>query len=109
MPSVVKLAEGTLYFRAAVIVISGKIEFADDRKDYKIFMKEELIETAGVIIDTQPNAFFKVQINNTEHIVLAQISGKMRKNRIRILMGDRVDLEMSPYDLNRGRITYRHK
>ncbi len=72
-------------------------------------MKEELIQTAGVIIDTQPNAFFKVQISNTEHIVLAQISGKMRKNRIRILMGDRVDLEMSPYDLSRGRITYRHK
>lgn len=72
-------------------------------------MKEDLIEVAGVIIDKQPNAFFKVQINDTEHVVLAQISGKMRKNRIRILMGDRVDVEMSPYDLSRGRITYRHK
>ncbi|HEX8396622.1 MAG TPA: translation initiation factor IF-1, partial [Pyrinomonadaceae bacterium] len=57
----------------------------------------------------QPNAFFKVQINDTEHMVLAQISGKMRKNRIRILIGDRVEIEMSPYDLSRGRITYRHK
>lgn len=72
-------------------------------------MKEELIEVAGVIIDKQPSAFFKVQINNTEHVVLATISGKMRKNRIRILMGDRVDVEMSPYDLTKGRITYRHK
>ncbi|HEX9960141.1 MAG TPA: translation initiation factor IF-1, partial [Pyrinomonadaceae bacterium] len=47
--------------------------------------------------------------NGSEHIVLATISGKMRKNRIRILIGDRVDVEMSPYDLSRGRITYRHK
>jgi translation initiation factor IF-1 len=72
-------------------------------------MKEDLIEAVGVIVDKQPNAFFKVQINDTEHIVLAQISGKMRKNRIRILVGDRVEIEMSPYDLTRGRITYRHK
>lgn len=72
-------------------------------------MKEELIEAAGLIIDKQPNAFFKVQITGSEHIVLATISGKMRKNRIRILIGDRVDVEMSPYDLSRGRITYRHK
>jgi translation initiation factor IF-1 len=72
-------------------------------------MKEELIEVSGVIIDKQPNAFFKVRINNSEHIVMATISGKMRKNRIRILMGDRVDVEMSPYDLSKGRITYRHK
>ena len=72
-------------------------------------MKEDLIEVSGVIIDKQPNAFFKVQINNTEHIVMATISGRMRRNRIRILMGDRVDVEMSPYDLSKGRITYRHK
>ncbi len=72
-------------------------------------MKEELIEVSGVIIDKQPNAFFKVQINNSEHIVMATISGRMRRNRIRILMGDRVDVEMSPYDLSKGRITYRHK
>ena len=72
-------------------------------------MKEDLIEVSGVIIDKQPNAFFKVKINNSEHIVMATISGRMRKNRIRILMGDRVDVEMSPYDLSKGRITYRHK
>ena len=52
----------------------------------------------GLIVDKQPNAFFKVQIDGSEHIVLAQISGKMRKNRIRILVGDRVSVEMSPYD-----------
>ena len=63
----------------------------------------------GVIIDKQPNAFFKVQVDGTEHVVLAQISGKMRKNRIRILVGDRVSVEMSPYDMSRGRITYRYK
>lgn len=72
-------------------------------------MKEELIEAAGLIVDKQPNAFFKVQLNGSQHIVLATISGKMRKNRIRILIGDRVDVEMSPYDLTKGRITYRHK
>jgi translation initiation factor IF-1 len=72
-------------------------------------MKEELIEAAGVVIDKQPNAFFQVQVNNSEHVVLAQISGRMRRNRIRILIGDRVDIEMSPYDLTKGRITYRHK
>jgi translation initiation factor IF-1 len=72
-------------------------------------MKEDIIEVAGLIIDKQPNAFFKVQVNNSEHIVLATISGRMRRNRIRILIGDSVDVEMSPYDLTKGRITYRHK
>ena len=71
--------------------------------------KEEAVPAMGVIIDKQPNAFFKVRIDDSEHVVLAQISGKMRKNRIRILVGDRVSVEMSPYDLSRGRITYRYK
>jgi translation initiation factor IF-1 len=71
--------------------------------------KDDLIPAEGVIIDKQPNAFFKVQLNNSDHVVLAQISGRMRKNRIRILVGDRVSIEMSPYDLSRGRITYRFK
>ncbi len=71
--------------------------------------KDDLIPAEGTIIDKQPNAFFKVQLENTEHVVLAVISGKMRKNRIRILVGDRVSVEMSPYDLSRGRITYRYK
>ncbi len=71
--------------------------------------KEDLVPAEGVIIDKQPNAFFKVRLDNSEHIVLAQISGRVRRNRIRILVGDRVSVEMSPYDLSRGRITYRYK
>lgn len=72
-------------------------------------MKEELVEVGGLVIDKQRGASFKVQVDKTEHIVMAQISGRMRRNRIRILIGDRVDVEMSPYDLTKGRITYRHK
>lgn len=72
-------------------------------------MKEDLIAVAGLVIDKQRDACFKVQIKDTEHIVMAQISGRMRRNRIRILIGDKVDVEMSPYDLTKGRITYRHK
>jgi translation initiation factor IF-1 len=71
--------------------------------------KEDLIPVEGVVIDKQPNAFFKVQLEGSDHVVLAQISGKVRRNRIRILMGDRVSVELSPYDLSRGRITYRYK
>ncbi|HEY0006611.1 MAG TPA: translation initiation factor IF-1 [Pyrinomonadaceae bacterium] len=71
--------------------------------------KEDLIPAEGLVIDKLPNAFFKVRLEGTEHVVLAQISGKMRKNFIRILPGDRVSIEMSPYDLSRGRITYRYK
>ncbi len=71
--------------------------------------KEDLIPAEGVVVDKLPNAFFKVRLDGSKHVVLAQISGKMRKFRIRILAGDRVSVEMSPYDLTRGRITYRHK
>jgi translation initiation factor IF-1 len=71
--------------------------------------KDDLIPAEGTIIDKQPNAFFKVRLDNSEHVVLAAISGKMRKHRIRILVGDRVSVEMSPYDLTRGRITYRYR
>ncbi|MFH1678268.1 MAG: translation initiation factor IF-1 [Candidatus Omnitrophota bacterium] len=71
-------------------------------------MKEELIETEGTVVVTLPNAMFSVELENG-HKVLAHISGKMRMNFIRILPGDKVKLELSPYDLNRGRITYRYK
>ncbi len=70
--------------------------------------KEELIATEGKIIEALPNAMFKVELENG-HIVLAHVSGKMRMNFIRILPGDRVKLELSPYDLTRGRITFRIK
>jgi translation initiation factor IF-1 len=72
-------------------------------------MKEELIQVGGTIIDKQRDANFKVQVAGSDHVVMAQLSGRMRRNRIRILIGDRVDVEMSPYDLTKGRITYRHK
>ena len=70
--------------------------------------KEELIETEGKVIEALPNAMFKVELENG-HIVLAHVSGKMRMNFIRILPGDNVKLELSPYDLSRGRITFRIK
>jgi len=70
--------------------------------------KEEPIAVSGVAKEVLPNATFRVEIENG-HIVLAYIRGKMRKHYIKILRGDRVDLELSPYDLARGRITFRHK
>lgn len=68
--------------------------------------KEETIKFEGDIVDVMPNATFKVKVE-TGHTILAHISGKMRQNQIRILMGDKVSVEMSPYDLTRGRITRR--
>ena len=70
--------------------------------------KEEPIEVEGTILETLPNAMFKVELDNG-HKVLAHVSGKMRMHFIRILPGDRVKLELSPYDLTRGRIVYRNK
>jgi translation initiation factor IF-1 len=70
--------------------------------------KEEPIEVEGVVVDPLPNAMFRVKLDNG-HVVLAHISGKMRMHYIRILAGDKVTVELSPYDLNRGRIIYRAK
>ena len=70
--------------------------------------KEEAIVVKGIVKEPLPNAMFKVELENG-HIVLAHISGKMRMHNIRILPGDQVSVELSPYDLNRGRITYRYK
>ncbi|NJL27551.1 MAG: translation initiation factor IF-1 [Thermoanaerobaculia bacterium] len=70
--------------------------------------KEDAIEVEAVVSETLPNAMFRVELEN-KHQVLAHISGKMRKHFIRILPGDRVLVELSPYDLNRGRIVYRLK
>jgi translation initiation factor IF-1 len=69
---------------------------------------KEVIEFEGTVLETLPNALFKVELENG-HVVLAHISGKMRMHYIRIIPGDRVTLEMTPYDLSKGRITYRHK
>ena len=70
--------------------------------------KEDHIEMEGKVIDTLPNTMFRVELENG-HIVTAHISGKMRKNYIRILTGDKVKVEMTPYDLSKGRITFREK
>jgi translation initiation factor IF-1 len=70
--------------------------------------KEDLIEFTGTIMELLPNATFRVQLENG-HMVLAHTSGRMRKNRIRVLAGDTVTVEMTPYDLTKGRITFRHK
>ena len=70
--------------------------------------KEDSIEVQGKILETLPNAMFRVELDNG-HVVLAHISGKMRMHFIKILPGDRVTVELSPYDLSRGRITYRFK
>ena len=68
--------------------------------------KEDQIEMEGTVIDTLPNAMFRVELENG-HVITAHISGKMRKNYIRILTGDKVIVEITPYDLTKGRITYR--
>ncbi|MBI3610647.1 MAG: translation initiation factor IF-1 [Nitrospirae bacterium] len=70
--------------------------------------KEDVVEVQGTIVETLPNAMFRVQLENG-HRVLAHISGKMRMHFIKILPGDKVTVELSPYDLTRGRITYRFK
>jgi translation initiation factor IF-1 len=70
--------------------------------------KEDTVEVTGVVLESLPNAMFRVELEN-RHQVLAHVSGKTRKNFIRILTGDRVLIELSPYDPTRGRITYRYK
>lgn len=70
--------------------------------------KGDTLEMEGTVLEALPNTMFRVQLDNG-HTVLAHISGKMRKHFIKILMGDKVRVELSPYDLTRGRITYRHR
>lgn len=70
--------------------------------------KEDQIEMEGTVVDTLPNTMFRVQLENG-HVVIAHISGKMRKNYIRILKGDKVTVQLTPYDLTKGRITFRSR
>lgn len=70
--------------------------------------KEEVLEFSGIITELLPNAMFRVKLDN-EHEIIAHTAGRMRKNRIRVLAGDKVTVEMTPYDLTKGRITYRYK
>ncbi|MCH7930466.1 MAG: translation initiation factor IF-1 [Proteobacteria bacterium] len=70
--------------------------------------KEEVLEFPGIVTELLPNAMFRVKLDNN-HEILAHTAGKMRKHRIRVLAGDRVTVEMTPYDLSKGRITFRYK
>jgi translation initiation factor IF-1 len=101
----VTLVEENAQLIQEVVEIKGVILFTSkgDR-----LSKEDAIEVMAVVVETLPNAMFKVELEN-KHQALAHVSGRMRKNFIRILPGDRVAIELSPYDLNRGRIVYRYK
>lgn len=72
--------------------------------------KEDSIEVTGTVVEKFPSGLFSVQLDqDQDRVILAHLAGKLRRNRIRVLAGDRVTIEMSPYDLSKGRITYRHK
>jgi len=71
--------------------------------------KEELLEFDGEVVELLPNATFRVKLDGNDHEIIAHTAGRMRKNRIRVLAGDKVTVEMTPYDLTKGRITYRFK
>jgi translation initiation factor IF-1 len=71
--------------------------------------KEEFVNVTGKVEEVLPNATFRVVLDNTQHKIIAYLGGKLRQNNIKVLMGDSVELEMSPYDMTRGRITYRNK
>jgi translation initiation factor IF-1 len=91
----------------------GAFSIIDVRPIYKgaysrSMAKEELLEFPGTVVELLPNAMFRVKLEN-DHEVLAHAAGKMRKHRIRVLQGDNVLVEMTPYDLTKGRITYRYK
>ena len=94
--------------------MSDYSEFTREQVKFKrldgkgLMAKEGVIEFSGTVAELLPNAMFRVKLDN-DHEVLAHTSGKMRKNRIRVLAGDRVNVEMTPYDLSKGRITFRFK
>lgn len=91
--------------KVSICFISIQISSLEDR----YFMaKEEVLEFSGVITELLPNAMFRVKLDN-DHEIIAHTAGRMRKNRIRVLAGDKVMVEMTPYDLTKGRITYRYK
>ncbi len=83
-------------------------QFPGFQQDEACLSKEDMIEFSGTVTELLPNAMFRVKLDN-DHVILAHTSGKMRKNRIRVLAGDRVNVEMTPYDLTKGRITFRFK
>lgn len=88
--------------------LSAFLDAKQSNKEVLVVAKEEMIEIEGTVVETLPNAMFKVELENG-HVILAHVSGKIRMHYIRILPGDKVTVELSPYDLTRGRITYRFK
>jgi translation initiation factor IF-1 len=86
--------------------ISAQFASLFQQRDLKTLAKEEAIQMEGLVTETLPNTTFRVELENG-HVVTAHISGKMRKNYIRILTGDKVTVELTPYDLSKGRIIYR--
>lgn len=93
---------------ACIHKIRQNSRFSDLENNTVFMAKEDQIELEGTVIETLPNTMFRVKLENG-HIITAHISGKMRKNYIRILTGDKVTVEMTPYDLTKGRITYRER
>jgi translation initiation factor IF-1 len=79
------------------------------RSKKRCMSKEDSIEVTGTILEKFPSGLFSVQLENNPNVVLAHLAGRLRRNRIRVLAGDRVTLELSPYDLTKGRITFRHR
>jgi len=94
-----------LYFRDFIAILNP-IAFKPYALFIRLMAKEDVIQMEGTVIDTLPNTTFRVEIENG-HVITAHISGKMRKHYIRILTGDKVTVELTPYDLSKGRITYR--
>lgn len=90
-----------------MLIIASSV-IIDNERTYISMAKEEPIEMEGTVVDTLPNTMFRVELENG-HVVTAHISGKMRKHYIRILTGDKVTVQMTPYDLSKGRITYRSR
>lgn len=88
--------------------LSGGGSVAGYNHIWRLMSKEDSIEVTGTVVEKFPSGLFSVQLDQ-ERTVLAHLAGKLRRNRIRVLAGDRVTLELSPYDLTKGRITYRHK
>ena len=100
--------DSTPFRPRATGVVRGSTHKNDDQESHLPKPKEDAIVLEGTVVEPLPNAMFRVELENG-HKVLAHSSGKMRMHRIRILPGDKVQVEITPYDLNRGRITYRYK
>jgi len=93
-------------FRHNIAQLLGPDIWSLSQQGKELMAKEDSIEMEGTVVDTLPNTMFRVELENG-HVVTAHISGKMRKNYIRILTGDKVKVELTPYDLSKGRIVYR--